>query len=197
MADYHAITAIGRAILSLLENACPRDEFEKAEFKLYKSDNFEKPMAEGVSLYLYRVGTSSRRNLPPRRDQSGNTLRPPLPLDLYYLLTAWAESAEKQQFLLGWSLSELNDNPILPATLLNHYFKPKTGNVFLEDEEIALTFDPLSLQDLANLWEPLKPNLQASAGYVARMVAIDSRIPIRKYGLIQTREFDFVAGDRP
>lgn len=193
MADYHAITATGQAILNLLENACPRDDFEKAEFKLYKAENFKKPMAEGVSLYLYRVGTSSRRNLPPRRDELGNLYRPPLPLDLYYLLTAWAESAEKQQFLLGWTMSELHDNPILPASLLNHCFKLPSGEVFCEDEDVALTFDPLSLQDLANLWEPLKPNLQASAAYVARMVAIDSRVVVRQYEPIQTRQFDFIA----
>src|SRR5262245_59958961 len=102
MATYHAITATSQAILGLLESACPKPEFEGARFELYQATDFQNPMDEGVSLYLYRLASSSRRNLPPRPGPNGEKMRPPLPLDLYYMLTAWGKKADKQQRLLGW-----------------------------------------------------------------------------------------------
>jgi hypothetical protein len=190
VATYHAIAALSQAILGLLEQACPKPEFAGVQFALYLASNFQNPMDEGVSLYLYRVGTSSRRNLPPRLGPSGERYRPPLPIDLYYLLTTWAKTPEKQQRLLGWCLRELGDMPILPSGLLNHYGpEPDT---FHADETVELVFEPLSLQEMANLWEPLKPHLQVSATYVARMVTIESTLPVTDAGVVQTREFDFM-----
>jgi hypothetical protein len=190
LATYHAITATSQAILGLLEGACPKPEFDGARFELYQANNFQNPMEEGVSLYLYRVGVGSRRNLPARLGPNGEQYRPPLPLDLYYLLTTWAKTAAKQQRLLGYCLRELENTPILPAGLLNHY-GPESGT-FRSNESVELVFEPLSLQEMANLWEPLKPHLQVSATYVARMVSIESMIEVPDSEPVQTREFKFV-----
>jgi Pvc16 N-terminal domain len=189
LATYHAIAATGQAILGLLERACPKPEFEGAIFELYQAKDFQNPMEEGVSLYLYRVATSSRRNLPPRIGPNGQHYRPPLPLDLYFLLTAWAKSAAKQQRLLGFCIREIGDTPILPASLLNH-FGPEP-DTFRPDEAVELIFESLTLQDTSNLWEPLKPNVQPSATYVARMISIESFVELPDSRPVQTREFDF------
>lgn len=193
MATYHAITATSQAILGLLESACPKPEFEGAKFELYQAKDFQNPMDEGVSLYLYRLASSSRRNLPPRLGPNGEKLRPPLPLDLYYMLTTWAKKGDKQQRLLGWCIRELGDFPILPANLLNYYGPEQ--HTFQLNETVELVFEPLSLQDISNLWEPLKPNLQASAMYVARMVSIDSTIEIPTSGEVQIRNFDYLKAE--
>jgi hypothetical protein len=189
MASYQAIAAVSRAIRGLLDLACPRPEFDGAQFKVYQSNDFQNPVDEGVSLYLYRLSSSSRRNLPPRPGPNGETYRPPLPLDLYYMLTAWGRTFEKQQGLLGFCIRELGNTPILPSGLLNH-FGPE-ADVFREDESVELVFEPLTLQDISNIWEPLKANLQPSATYVARMVSIDSVVEIPGGGTVQTRRFDF------
>ena len=189
MATYHAITAISQAILGLLESACPKPEFEGARFELYQAKDFQNGMDEGVSLFLYRLASSSRRNLPSRPGPNGEKLRPPLPLDLYYMLTAWGKKADKQQRLLGWCIRELGDFPILPANLLNHY--GPEPNTFHDNEMVELVFEPLSLQDISNLWDPMKPNLQASAMYVARMVSIDSTLAVSASGDVQIRSFDY------
>ena len=189
MASYQAIAAVSRAIRGLLDLACPRPEFDGARFEVYQANNFQNPMDEGISLYLYRVSSSSRRNLPSRTGPNGETYRPPLPLDLYYMLTAWGRTFEKQQGLLGFCIRELGNIPILPSGLLNH-FGPER-NVFREDETVELVFEPLTLQDFSNIWEPLKPNLQPSATYVARMVSIESTVEISGAGIVQTRQFDF------
>jgi len=189
VASYQAIAAVSRAIKGLLDLACPRPEFDGARFDVYQANNFQNPMDEGVSLYLYRVATSSRRNLPSRVGPNGETYRPPLPLDLYYMITAWGRTFEKQQGLLGFCIRELGNTPILPSGLLNHFGPDR--HVFREDEAVELVFEPLSLQDFSNIWEPLKPNLQPSATYVARMVSIESTVLIPGAGNVQTRQFDF------
>jgi hypothetical protein len=189
VASYQAIAAVSRAIRGLLELACPRPEFEGARFEIYQASNFQNPMDEGISLYLYRIASSSRRNLPPRVGPNGEQFRPPLPLDLYYMLTAWGRSAERQQELLGFCVRELGDLPILPAGLLNHY-GPEV-EVFRPDEAVELVFEPLALNDMSNLWQALKPNLQTSATYVARAVAMDSTLQVNGGGPVQTRQFDF------
>ena len=189
MATYHAIAATSQAILGLLERACPKPEFEGAVFELYQAKDYQNPMEEGVSLYLYRVATGSRRNLPSRVGPQGQQYRPPLPIDLYYMLTVWAKTAIKQQRLMGFCIRELEDTPLLPASLLNH-FGPER-DIFRPDEAVELIFEPLSLQDLSNVWEPLKPNIQPSTTYVARMVSIESSVELPGGRPVQTREFDF------
>ena len=83
MATYHGIAAVGQSILSLLAEGSPRPEFEGAEFKLYRSQDFKSPMKEGVSLYLYRITVNpSVRNVPPRLGPDGRYYRPSLPVDL-------------------------------------------------------------------------------------------------------------------
>lgn len=176
------------AVLGLLESACPKPEFDGVRFELYQAKDFNNPMDEGVSLFLYRLATSSRRNLPARLGPNGEKYRPPLPIDLYYLLTAWGRTSAKQQRLLGWCIRELGDTPVLPASLLNHYMPEQ--ETFRPDESVELIFEPLSLQDISNLWEPLKQNLQASAFYVARMVALESTVVLAEGGPVQTRQFD-------
>jgi hypothetical protein len=195
MATYHAIAATGEAIVGLLEAACPKTEFPNARFTLYRSTDFQNPLDEGISLYLYRVAVNStRRNLPPRLAPDGKRYRPSLPVDLHYLLTPWARTAARQQRLLGWSMRVLEDTAILPTGLLNHYV-PET-EIFLPNETVELVFDPLSLQEIVNIWDVFKQNLQLSVAYVARMIAIDSEIELSATDgqLVQNRTYDFGRG---
>lgn len=194
MASYHAIAATSQSILGILTAGCPRSEFLKAEFKLYHASDFDKPMEEGISLFLYRVTVNgSLRNLPPRLAPDGNRYRPSLPLDLHYLLSAWASDPDQQQRLLGWSMRAMEDLPILPASILNHYIDHH--ETFRSEEAVELVCDPLPLQDLTAVWDKLKPKYQTSATYVARMIAIDSTVKLVEPPIVQARTFDI--GKRP
>ncbi len=124
-------------------------------------------------MYLYRLGvTTARRNLPPRLSPDGKKLRPALPLDAFYMLSAWAKKPEIQHYILGWAMRTLEDTPTFSAPLLNG-FDP-TNKPFADDETVDLVFEPMSIQDMLNVWEVGKPNLQPSVTYVARVVPIDS-----------------------
>ena len=83
MGTFQAIAATGQAMLGLLSDAVPRDQFPNAQFELYQMSNFQQPMEEGISLFLYRIAANtSRRNLPPTVGPDGRRFRPPIPVDL-------------------------------------------------------------------------------------------------------------------
>jgi len=192
MASFHAIAVTANAIRGLLANACPKERFPSADFKVYQAADFATTalMDLGVSIYLYRVVfNTSRRNLPPRSTPDGRKLRPPTPVDLHFLLTAWAKSPDQQQELLGWAIRTLQDTPALPAGLLNR-FAGDRGEVFRDDESIELIGEILSLQDAVNIWEIAKSNQQPSISYLARMIAIDSDVELTQAAPAQTRGFD-------
>ena len=193
MATYQAIAATGQAILGLLEDACPRPEFANARFELYQSGDFQNPMEEGVSLYLYRVTVNTaRRNLPPKLGPDGRRYRPPIPIDLHYMLTPWARTAVKQQRLLGWAIRALEDMPILPSGLLNR--AGPEPDIFHPDETVELLWDPIPLSDMTSLWEVFKPHIQASITYTARMLTVESTVPLVEGLPVQTRAFDMAKG---
>jgi hypothetical protein len=192
MATYPAIAITGQAILKLLTESCPRAEFGAVSFELFHVGNFSqpRPMDEGISLFLYRLGVNAaRRNLPSQVKLNGLRYRPPLPLDLYYLLTAWAKSAAKQQRLLGWAMRVLEDTPLLPSGLLNDV--GPEPEIFQPNETVEIIYEPLSLQDMYNIWSVLKASPQLSASYVVRAVSIDSTVLITEAALVQTRALDF------
>jgi hypothetical protein len=192
MASYAAIAATTRAIELLLGNALASSEFGPGVgVEAYQAYQLQKPIDEGsatrVSVFLYRVVLSSvRRHIGPRAAADGTVYRPSIPLDLHYVVTAWAPHAETQHQLLGWCIRTLEDTPIIPSALLNAGVE-----VFAPDETVELTWQTLSLQDLSELWQVAPTNMQPSALYVARMVELDSNVPLDRGRLVQTREFDF------
>ena len=191
MATYRAIAATSETIRTLLDDACPRGEFPDVRFELFQATDFQKQLDEGISIFLYRIAINlSRRNLPPTVTPDGRKLRPPLPVDLFYLISAWGRSVSRQHGLIGWCMRTLEDVSILPAAVLNG-----TGpddDTFRSHEAVELSCEPLSLPDLNNLWEILRPNVPISMTYVARMIAIESTVPMPEtYAPAQTRELEF------
>jgi hypothetical protein len=196
MAKYPAIAAVGMAVLDQLASARPKPEFANAQFELYQSSNFESPIEEGISLYLYRVTINGAlRNPASRIGPTGKRRRPPLPLDLHFMLTAWAKTAAKQQRLLGWAMQQLEDTPILPSGLLNS-LGPEPG-IFYPDETVEIISDPISIQDMFNIWENLKAKMQISVAYVARMVMIESALEQMESRVVQTRELRVAQETQP
>ena len=85
-------------------------------------------------------------------------------------------------------MRQLEDATIFPAGLLNRYLSEP--DVFRQDETVELVSDPLARADFANVWDKLKPRMQTSVTYVARMVLIDSEIRLIDGPPVQTRAFD-------
>ena len=166
-----------------------RAEFPDARFELYQASDFRKPQdGIGMSIFLYRVAANhTRRNIPPRTTSDGKRHRPPLPLDLYFMLTPWAPNADAQHRILGWAMRVLDDTPILPAALVNAF--DSGSNTLRPDETLEVVFEPLSLQELNCLLEVMEPKLQPMATYVVRRVDIESTVEISEGDPVQTRVF--------
>jgi len=188
VATDQAVAATSQTIVKLLKDAFDLPGFPQADFKVCYAANLQAPpLSEGVSVFLYRMNINgSRRNAPARKDPKG---RPPVWLDLHYLLTAWAKDPLKQQVLLAWAVRTLQDSPILPTHLLNDYSSGEI--IFGPGETVELSAESLTLQDETNIWEVAKTQQQPSVGYLARMVAIESRSELKEPELAQTRVFEF------
>jgi uncharacterized protein DUF4255 len=191
VATYRAIAATSETLRTLLESACPRDEFPDARFELFQAADFpQKKLAEGISLFLYRVAVNTtRRNLTPTVRLDGRRVKPPIPVDLYYLCSAWGKAVSRQHALLGWCMRTLEDANVLPASVLNN--PGPFDDTFRPNEGVELVCEPLSLADLNNLWEVLRPDIPVSVGYVVRAVPLESTLPLAEYDPVQTRELRF------
>lgn len=189
MAGLHAVGTITLALVGLLDQARSRINVPNLKVEALQAAAMKTGPngGVGVSVYLHRVTVSTaRRNLPPRVTPEGRRLRPPLPLDVYYLLSAWAKKPEIQHYILAWAMRTLEDTPTLSAPLLNG-FDP-TNRPFADDETVDLVYDPVSIQDMLNIWEVGKPALQPSVSYVARVVPIDSQSTEPDAKPVQTRQ---------
>lgn len=189
MANFNAIGATSTTLMGLIRDSYPRDEFGSAiDVQLYQTSNFVDPMKNGFSIYLYRVAINgSVRNLSYRRTSDGSRFRPSLPLDLYYMITPWAENCESQHRMLGWVMRMLEDVGTLSSSHLNHYIAET--NTFAAIESVDIICEPLALNDYFTIWDRLR-TLPLSITYVLRMVMVDSEVSIQDGPLVQTRSFD-------
>ena len=58
-----------------------------------------------------------------------------------------------------------------------------------QGETVEIILDSLTLQDFNNFWGVSKASMQLSVGYIARMLHIQSSMPMSEYAEVQTREF--------
>lgn len=190
MAGVRAIAAVCEAVVGVLRANYRVDEFHQdAEFKVYLPNEFQQPMAVGVSLFLYRVCYEGTHRTPPGRiSPNGRRYRTDLPLNLNFLLTAWGSDASLQHEIAGWMMRTIEDTPILPSAVLNGVYP----GVFRPDETVEIGFGEIDSEDLFDLWESLLPHTyHLSVPYVARNVRIESRRTMGEGDLIQERQFDY------
>jgi hypothetical protein len=142
-----------------------------------------------VTVFLHRVGMSSvQRTFAAHLSPTGDRMKPPVPLDLWYLITAWAATPVTQQLLLGWAVRTIEDSLTLPATLLN---AGTSTNAFRADETVELTWAPLSSTEETEIWQVAQTARQPSASYLARMVLIGSDETVSEYPHAQTTDFGY------
>jgi hypothetical protein len=189
MATFRGISAVGTAVIGALDDAWIRDPFlaEALETSLVRVDDLkERPVDFGVSVYIYRVAVNgTQRTLPP----SANGHRRPLPVEVDFLLTAWAKTAQRELELLGWCMRVLDDDPIFPAAVLNR----AVGGVFAATEMVEVVPAPLPMDDYRRLWDALPLDYQLSVAYNARVVRLESARAMIEAGPVLERDQEFAA----
>ena len=180
MADYRALSTVCEAIIRRLRASNRPELFgpQRLEFKVCSTAELisrSRTVRPGVTLYLYDVRqAAARRNIPPPRPNGGRLELPPLQVELRFLLTAWARGAGTQQAICGWMMCLMEDQPVLPATVLNSV----TPAVFRPEEAVEIVRDELSSLDVLHIWEKsVGRPYQLSIPYVARNIAIETLQP--------------------
>jgi uncharacterized protein DUF4255 len=196
VASHVAVASTCEAIVRVLRANFDRAEFNNAtlDFQVYVADNFLQPMDQGVSVMLYRIYHDGSYRSPAGRVIGGQRQRTKLPVDLHFLLTAWAKTASRQHEIAGWMMRVLEDNPTLPASLLNAYQQ----DVFQSDEAVEIVLAELSTEDMFHIWEVMIHHVyQLSVPYVARRILIESSQLVENLPLVRERAADARAAAGP
>lgn len=172
MANVRGIHSVGDSIVTYLRNAYPAQsggaDMPACQFGLVVGGEFVGEVEEGtrVTLWLHRI-TADEHGRQLRRPGVPLDARPPLNLDLHYLLTAWAGNAQDEQITLAWAMRELHQVPVFDLALLS----PSGG--WGRDESVRIVPEELSTADMMRVWDALDASYRLSAGYVARVVRLD------------------------
>ncbi len=190
MSNHFALAAVTRTLRNLLTrvaaedfSALPDDVRPNGEIRITSLPPHRVQTGEDtgnqLNLFLYHAEPSpAYRNMDlPRRVRPGERGRPPLALNLHYLVTAHGEGDSElvAHALLGTAMGILHDHPVLgrdeirnalPASHLDEQF-----------ERIRITPHPLGLEDLSRLWAGFQSEFRLGAAYQASVVLIESRHP--------------------
>lgn len=175
MTNPRAIHAVGASVVSYLNKAFEisgKDLTGVAACKaqLLASSDFTKIDSvlalPALTFYLFRITMNEHaRNM--RRPVGAPIQDVPLAVDLHYLLTAWADSAEEEQTTLAWAMRELYLHPVLDTAALTKDAGWDPGDV------IQIVPSELSTEDIMRIWDALEPSYRLSVSYIARVVRVD------------------------
>jgi hypothetical protein len=125
------------------------------------------PPDPAVTIFLYNVAVNAEtRNAPPPPGFS----RPPLTLELRYLVTPWAKSAATSHLICGHVLQHLADR----ATLVHGDL---TGASWGVDDTLQILLESLPVSEHHDIWEPADIPYKLSLAYLVRVVGLDPVLP--------------------
>lgn len=178
MSNTLSIAAVTATLQKLIEDAIQADDGSsnvttRLPDKIVEATN-------QLNLFLYHTEISAawrnQNELPGqlKRGESGN---PSLPLDLYYLLTAYGKSTplgeEDGHKLLGRAMSVLHDHALLGADEIRNALP---GNdLHQQIERVRITSQPMGIDDMNKLWGAFQTNYRLSVAYRVSLVLIESQ----------------------
>jgi Pvc16 N-terminal domain len=131
------------------------------------------PTQPSVTIFLYNFGVNGEMRNPPRRTlASGATRPPPLPLELHFLITPWAQFTRDAYMITGVILALLHGNPVLTvAELLGPDGTWAPGDAV---DAVELILESLPVEDYYYIWDPADIPYRLSLAFLARLIGIDS-----------------------
>ncbi len=188
MSNYLAIAAVTATLRQLLlnglQNSSPGGFSYELNVTLSPPDQARPPSLENhdqINLFLYQAVPNAawRNEVLPRQVKNGETGFPPLALDLYYLLTAYAPNNDgvEAHRLLGRALSVLHDHAVLGAKELQAALLH--SDVHEQVERIRLVPHTLSVEEMSKLWSMFQKPYNISVAWQVSVVLIDSSRSVR------------------
>lgn len=130
--------------------------------------------AKRVNLFLYKVQENALLKNQDWQVQPGNPGKlapPPLSLNLFYLLTAYASSDQQAgnstaHAILGDAMRVLYENPIIPAEYLADELKAAR-------EQIKVMLSPMDMEELSRVWSTFGKPFHPSVLYEVSVVQLE------------------------
>ncbi len=163
-----AIGRVSRALQCLLEDGMlPRTTVTLL--------GLDEPGGQRINLFLYRIQQSPcLRNADwrLRPDAPGQLAPPPLSLNLFYLMTAYAgndteDSTSTAHELLGEAMRVFHQHPVIPASAFADPDKIELG------EDLQLMLRDLDAEELGHVWSAFSQPLRLSVLYEVSVVQLD------------------------
>jgi hypothetical protein len=187
MSSYIVLSAVSEVLRHILWEEINADPVTRtivaaeANISLANPTQTAQGSANRLSVWLHQVTENEfLKNQPIQRStDADNRQFPPLALNLFYLITPFAPTAEADQMLLGKIVQVLYDNAcVLVRNQPNEIA-----------EELRIVLCRMSLEELTRVWEALREPYRLSVCYEVRVTRVDSR---RRAG--QGRVIERIAG---
>ena len=121
-----------------------------------------------LSIYLYRITeNASTKNQVPAQGDGAQLRKPPLALDLHYLVTPLVGTVTDQQIILGKVMQILYDRAILQGTDL-------TGSLASSGQTLRVILNTVPLEELTRVWQSMEMSYRLSVVYLVRVIMVDS-----------------------
>lgn len=172
--DFQALGAVGLSIKAMIEAGFsarqPIAGGQLTKVVVVRTNDLDlegdtEIVLPAVSLLLYRVQISPSLAAPSAAGalDGGRTY---LPLELHYLVTAWADNAEHEHLILGRVAQLLHAAPVLDGLMLH----PSGG--WAAQDQLELIFEDLPLADVMRTFDALDVDYRLSLPYLARVVVM-------------------------
>lgn len=215
MSNFLGIGGVSASLQALLRDrmelptGMPRTDLQVAISTPQPEGDAEAAEPTRVNLFLYRATENSalKNQMIPGQGHPSEYGHPPLSLVLHYLLTAYGATNDnglinetRAHFLLGSAMRVLLDYPVITDELLTVNSPPTQilhDSLRGEFEQIKISLDPLSLEDVSKVWTALTRPYRLSAAYTVSVVQIESRRIKTLAAPVLTRRIHLVVSKRP
>ncbi|MBS0168332.1 MAG: DUF4255 domain-containing protein [Nitrospira sp.] len=180
MSNSLAIASVTATLRRLLEKGGVEHVTVRPLDKAPEGINADK---QRINLFLYQaLPDAAFRNMEmPGRVKSGETGQPPLPLTLYYLLTAYSgdeRDETRSHALLGEAMRILHDHPLLGTDEIRDAVRADrdlaASDLADQVERVRITLQPLLFEEMSKLWTTFQIHYRLSAAYQVSVVLIES-----------------------
>jgi hypothetical protein len=145
MSDYTILNDISVTLLKLLKSNMA-GIVAQDHISLASPADVEADTAPRLTLYLFQmVENQNLKNFEIEYSGSSTPCKPPLPLYLFYLLTAYATNRESEQQIIGKAIQIFYDKNIIRGSMLQ-------GSLAGTFEELVIDLHTMPLDDMNKLW---------------------------------------------
>jgi hypothetical protein len=148
-----------------------------------------------INLFLYRVAPNpflNNRDWLPKRGVPGQLVHAPIAVNLYYLLTPYAQLDPQTGLadahgLMAEAIRVLHEHPVIPQALLENG---------LRQGEVKVTLHATDVEELSKIWTALSKEYRLSAVYEVAYAEIPAKRERPLPQPVETVDLDVVATTR-